>query len=346
MKTKNTLIIAEAGVNHNGSLERALELVRIAAKSGADIVKFQTFIASDIVTPSAEKAEYQKLNDPATGHSQYEMIKSLELSRPHHFVLKEAAAELGIDFLSTAFGVSDLQFLIKDLGMKRIKIASGEITHKRYLEAVAGYRLPTILSTGMCTLPEVRAAVDLLFKNGLNADLLTLLHCVSEYPAPLGTINLHAMLQLKSEFGCEVGYSDHSLGSEACLAAVTLGATVIEKHFTWSKKAEGPDHLASMESEELSQLVQSIRRTELLCAGSGIKTPSAIEKETALRVRRGLVADRSIQRGEVFTENLLRAKRPEGQVSAWRIDDLIGKVSLNHYKADDPILSVELSEEK
>lgn len=344
MKTQDqTLIIAEAGVNHNGSLDKAIELIQIAADCGADIVKFQTFVTEEIVTKKAEKADYQKKNDPTTGESQYQMIKKLELTRADHFVLKKVADEHNIEFLSTGFGVDDLRFLVEELDIKRIKIASGEITHKRYLEAVAKYKLPTILSTGMCTLDEVRSAVGLLLDNGLSLEQLTLLHCVSEYPAPLETINLRAMLQLKNEFRCAVGYSDHSLGMEACLASVTLGACVIEKHFTWSKTAEGPDHLASMEPEELKQLVSEVRNTEMICFGSGVKTPSFIERETAKRVRRGLVAARPIRRGEPFTEDMLRSKRPEGEISAWRIDEVIGRTATNDYLSDDPIRASELS---
>ena len=253
-----TLIIAEAGVNHNGSIELAKKLVEKAKEAGVDYIKFQTFKASKLVTKAAKQAEYQQKNIGKEGASQYQMLKKLELSPEEHEILIDYCKELGIKFFSTAFDFDSIDYL-HSLNLGLWKIPSGEVTNYPFLKRIAAFNEPTILSTGMCDMGDVRAAVDALYKNGLSKENLILLHCNTEYPTPFEDVNLKAMDALRKEFGVEVGYSDHTKGIEVPIAAVALGATVIEKHFTLDRNMEGPDHKASLEPDELKAMVSAIR---------------------------------------------------------------------------------------
>lgn len=261
MLAKHTIIIAEAGVNHNGSLEMAKQLVDKAVEAGVDYIKFQTFKASKLVTKTAKQAEYQQKNIGKEGDSQYQMLKKLELSQEDHEVLIAYCKERGIKFFSTAFDFDSIDYL-HSLNLGLWKVPSGEVTNYPFLKRIAAYNEKTILSTGMCDMEDVKAAVEALYKNGLSQENLILLHCNTEYPTPFEDVNLKAMDALRNEFGVEVGYSDHTRGIEVPIAAVALGATVIEKHFTLDRTLPGPDHKASLEPTEFIKMVKSIRDIE------------------------------------------------------------------------------------
>lgn len=352
-----TLIIAEAGVNHNGSLSRALEMVDAAAAAGADIVKFQTFSARQLVTTTARKAQYQIAN---TGNddSQLSMLQSLQLSQSDHHVLASRARERGIGFMSTAFDAASLKFLAT-LDMPAIKIPSGDITCAPLLLQSARLRKPLIVSTGMCTLADIERALGVIAfglttdqepsssseteqalwsEEGRNALLkhVTLLHCVTEYPAPPSAINLRAMDTMSVAFGLPVGYSDHTLGIDVALAAVARGASIIEKHFTLDRRLPGPDHVASLEPAEFTQLVSSIRNVEQ-ALGSAWKGPGPAEINNLPIARRSVVAARPIRLGERLTREMLAVKRPATGVSPMQIWDLIGKVATRDYEPDEII---------
>ncbi|MBM9547649.1 N-acetylneuraminate synthase, partial [Leptospira sp. 201903074] len=301
MKTNHnnqTLIIAEAGVNHNGDLKLAHQLIDIACEAGVDIVKFQTFRAEALVTESAKKAEYQAAStDPE--ESQYSMLKKLEISPSAHKELIDHCFDKNIEFLSTAFDLESLDFLTT-LNLKRFKIPSGEITNLPYLEAIGKLGKPVILSTGMANLGEIEEAILVLESSGLPRDLLTVLHCTTEYPTPFSDVNLLALQSIKNAFGVSVGYSDHTSGIEISLAAVALGATVIEKHFTLDKNLPGPDHKASLDPTELKQLVAGIRNIEL-ALGDGIKRPTASEIKNIPIARKSIIANSLIKKGDVFS---------------------------------------------
>lgn len=317
----SVMIIAEAGVNHNGSYDLACKLVDAAKEAGADIIKFQTFKAKNLVTDDAPKADYQK---ETTGDaSQQSMLEKLELSYEDFIRLKAYCDHVGITFLSTPFDMESVGFL-DELGIPFWKIPSGEITNYPYLVALAKTGRPIVMSTGMCDMKEIRDAVDVLKENG--ATDIKLLHCNTEYPTPMEDVNLRAMDTMREAFGCEVGYSDHTRGIEVPIAAVAMGAAIIEKHFTLDRNMEGPDHKASLEPDELKQMVQSIRNIET-ALGSGIKKPSPSEEKNRAVVRKSIVAKRDIKLGEVFTEENLTTKRPGTGMSPMRWKERIGKVA-------------------
>ncbi|EAH7073092.1 N-acetylneuraminate synthase [Campylobacter upsaliensis] len=329
---KKVLIIAEAGVNHNGDINLAKKLIEQAAKAGADVVKFQTFKANSCVSVSAKKAKYQ-LETTAKEESQLEMIQKLELSYESHFELMKHCKKHGIAFLSTPFDLESVEFL-RGLDLPYFKIPSGEITNLPYLKAVAKCKKRVLLSTGMANLGEIEAALTILRKNGTRN--ITLLHCNTEYPTPFEDVNLNALKTLKEAFKLEVGYSDHTEGIVASLGAVALGAVVIEKHFTLDKTMEGSDHRASLEFEELKALCKGIRELEK-ALGSGIKKASKSEAKNKIIARKSLVAKREIQKGEKFSEQNLTTKRPGSGISAMRYEEYLGKRALKTYKKDELI---------
>jgi len=328
------LIIAEAGVNHNGDIARAYNLIYAAADAGVDIVKFQTFSAERLVTKMAVKAAYQENNSPEYD-SQYDMLKALELGRDEFSKLKAKCISRKIEFLTTGFDISDLEF-ITSFNLARFKIPSGEITNLPYLRYIGQLGKPVILSTGMSTLSEVRDALQVLEDAGTDRSLITVLHCNTEYPTPFEDVNLNAMLTIKNEFGVDVGYSDHTLGIEVPIAAVALGATVIEKHFTLDRNLPGPDHKASLEPNELKSMVTAIRNIETALGGDR-KTPTISEKKNIPVARKSIVAAKNIKMGDVFSEKNLAVKRPGTGVSPMEWDNYIGKTALRDYIADELI---------
>jgi len=329
-----TLIIAEAGVNHNGDLNTALKLVDAAKNCGADVVKFQTFSAEVLVTESAEKATYQK---STTGEfeTQLDMLRKLELNHESHIVLRDHCENIGIEFLSTGFDIAKLEILI-DLGIKRIKIPSGDITNLPLLRYAGSAGLPVILSTGMAMLTEVSDALTVFHASGLAKEDIVVLHCTSEYPTPMQNVNLMAMKTLESTFKVSVGYSDHTVGSQVAVAAVALGARVIEKHITLDRTSPGPDHLASMEPLEFQSMVKAIRDVE--CAlGDGVKAPRGAESENALIARKSLIAKKKITKGEIFTSENIQVKRPGNGFSPMRWDEALREVAPKDFYPDDLI---------
>lgn len=322
-------IIAEAGVNHNGSTDLALRLVDAAADAGADAVKFQTFTADALVLKSAQKAEYQKASSGGD-ETQYEMLKRLELSDAAHRAIMDRCAERGIQFLSTAFDPDGVRYL-DSLGVPLVKVPSGEITDLPYLRAVSACRKPVILSTGMSTVDEIAGAVAVL--NGLP---VTLLHCTTEYPCPFDSVNLRAMLSIRERFGLPVGYSDHTHGIEVAVAAVAMGASVVEKHFTLDRLMSGPDHKASIEPAELARMVTAIRNVEK-SLGDGVKRPADVELKNAAVARKSIVARCPIRKGELFSEENLAAMRPGTGISPMRWDEFVGKAAEIDYQTGDLI---------
>ena len=330
-----TLIIAEAGVNHNDSIETAVQLIETAAEAGADLVKFQTFSADRLVTGSASKADYQ-LETTSTRESQHEMIRKLELSREMHEELIAHCKKCGVGFFSTGFDPQSVD-LLAELGLDRFKIPSGEITNLPYLRHIGQYGKPVILSTGMARLGEIEAALEVLEASGTPRERVTVLHCNTEYPTPMADVNLKAMLAIRDALGVQVGYSDHTLGIEVPIAAVAMGATVIEKHFTLDRNLPGPDHRASLEPDELKAMVQAIRNIELALSGDGLKRPSPSESKNLEIVRKSLVALAPIKVGVPFTEANLGVKRPGSGISPMRWDDFIGRPANRDYQADELI---------
>jgi N,N'-diacetyllegionaminate synthase len=329
-----TLIIAEAGVNHNGDMALARRLIDVAAEAGADLVKFQTFSADRLVTAQAGKADYQtKTTDAA--ESQHAMIHRLELTREMHEALIAHCESRGIQFFSTAFDPASIDLLF-ELGLDRFKIPSGEITNLPYLRHMGRYGKPVILSTGMATLGEIEAALDVLEQAGTPRTLATVLHCNTEYPTPMADVNLRAMLAIRDAFGVPVGYSDHTLGIEVAVAAVALGATVIEKHFTLDRNLPGPDHRASLEPAELGAMVAAIRNIEK-ALGDGIKRPSASEAKNKPLARKSLVAARAIRAGERFSETNVTTKRPGTGLSPMRWDEVLGHKAPRDFAPDELI---------
>jgi len=331
---KKTIIIAEAGVNHNGSLSMAMELVDVAAQAGADFVKFQTFSAEQLVTADARKADYQQA---ATGadETQFAMLKRLELSEADHRALDEHCRKRGIGFLSTGFDTTSLDFLIS-LGIPMVKIPSGEITNLPYLRHVASLGKSVILSTGMSTMDDVAAAIRVLESGGVPRAAITVLHCTTEYPAAMADVNLNAMVAMRQTLGVEVGYSDHTLGIEVAIAAVAMGAVLIEKHFTLDCSLPGPDHQASLEPDALVAMVQAIRNIEI-ALGDGNKRPQPAEEKNRLVARRSIVAARAIAAGEVFSDLNICAKRPGTGVSPMNWDRVVGSVAQRNYAVDELI---------
>lgn len=323
MKLNKVLIIAEAGVNHNGDLQKAIDLIDVASKAGVDIVKFQTFKADKIVSKTARKAKYQSENIADDDDSQYNMLKSLELSEEDHKILIKECDKRGIQFLSTAFDVDGINFL-DNLGIPFFKSPSGEITNYPYLKRLAEIGKPVILSTGMADMEEVKSAVQVLTEYVLDKKDITVLHCNTEYPTPMEDVNLKAMNTIGDELGVQLGYSDHTLGIEVPIAAVALGAKVIEKHFTLDRDLPGPDHRASLEPNELKEMVRAIRNIEQAISGSGKKEPSLSELKNKLVVRKSLHTKRVLKKGHKISEDDLIPLRPANGISPMEIDDVIG----------------------
>ncbi len=332
---KNVLIIAEAGVNHNGDINKAKQLIDAAAEAGVDYVKFQTFKADKIVTRTAERASYQNQN---TGNkdSQYEMLKKLELSEEDHRELIKYCEARNVQFLSTGFDLDSLEFLY-GLGIQLFKIPSGEITNLPYLKKIASFGKPIVMSTGMADMEEVEDALEVLIGEGLSKDNVTIVHCNTEYPTPMEDVNLRAMNSIGRQLGVNIGYSDHTLGIEVPIAAVALGASVIEKHFTLDRNEPGPDHRASLEPKELEEMVKAIRNIELAISGDGIKAPSPSELKNKSIVRKSIVANKEIKKGELFTENNLTVKRPGTGINPMKWYELIGEKAERNYSKDDLI---------
>lgn len=329
-----TFIIAEAGVNHNADLNLAHGLIDAAASAGVDAVKFQTAIPELVVTSHAQKAAYQKETSGAD-ESQLEMIRKLLFPLDTHKDLKTYCEQRGVIFFSTAFDPVSLDFLER-LGQPYHKIPSGEITNLPYLRQVGGYRRPVILSTGMSTLGEIETALEVLEQAGTARERITVLHCNTEYPTPMKDVNLRAMQTIRDAFGVRVGYSDHTQGIEVALAAVALGATMIEKHFTLDRKLPGPDHKASLEPDDLRAMVSAIRNIEQ-ALGDGIKRPSPSEARNMSIARRSLVAATAIRAGEVFSAANLTAKRPGSGLSPMRWDEVLGRKAPRDFVADEMI---------
>lgn len=358
MHNKKVFIIAEAGVNHNGSLDMALKLIDVATDAGADAVKFQTFKADKVVSRFASKAEYQTRNTGNT-ESQLEMVKKLELDEEQHMVLAEYCRKRGIEFISTPFDLGSVDFLANVVNVARIKIPSGEITNGLMLLKCARTGKPIILSTGMSTLDEVETALGVLAFGFINSqekpsieafkeaylskegqsflkDKVSLLHCTTEYPAPFDEVNLKAINTLRDKFALPVGYSDHTRGIAIPIAAVARGAVIIEKHFTLDRNLPGPDHKASLEPNELKQMVSSIRQVEL-ALGNGIKKPTASELKNMAVARKSLVAIKEIKKGELFTEDNIGAKRPGNGIPPVYYWDMLGKVAPRDFSIDEMV---------
>ncbi|MBF7048979.1 N-acetylneuraminate synthase [Campylobacter volucris] len=331
---QKTIIIAEAGVNHNGDINIAKKLIEAASEAGADYVKFQSFIASDCVSKIAKKASYQ-LENTDENQSQLDMIKKLELDEKAHEELIKHCNKCGIKFLSTPFDLKSIELLAR-LNVELFKIPSGELTNYPYLKKIASYDKNIILSTGMATLLEIQNALNVLISNGIQREKIIILHCNSEYPTPFEDVNLKAMQTLKETFDLPVGYSDHTLGISVPIAAVTMGACVIEKHFTLDKTMQGPDHKASLDINELKAMVKSIRDIEQ-ALGDGVKKPSKSEMKNINIVRKSLVAKKAIKKGECFSEENLTTKRPGNGICAMNYEKYIGKIAQKNYQEDELI---------
>lgn len=332
---KHTTIIAEAGVNHNGNIDLAYKLIDAAKEAGADYVKFQTGTPKLLISKYAQKAEYQKINTRDAEESQQEMCEKISLKMEDFALLRNYCNQIGIKFLSTPFDLLAIDVLAK-LDMDFWKIPSGEITNYPYLIKIAQSGMPIVMSTGMCEIEEIREALSLLCKNGVQMEQITLLHCNTEYPTPMEDVNLSAMLQLKKEFGVGVGYSDHTRGIEVPIAAVAIGAEVIEKHFTLDRTLPGPDHIASLEPDELKSMVDAIRNIEK-AIGNGEKHVSNSERKNIEIARKSIVAMRNIKKGEVFTEENLTTKRPGNGISPMRWNDVLGTKAIRDFGEDELI---------
>lgn len=328
-------IIAEAGVNHNGSLEVAKKMIEVAADAGADAVKFQTFKAEKLISKHAPKAEYQ-CQTTDDKESQLDMVKKLELDADAHRELMICCRQKNIQFLSTPFDLESVD-LLNDLGLETFKIPSGEITNLPYLRKIGGLKKEIILSTGMADLGEIEDALVVLMDGGTSLENITVLHCNTEYPTPMEDVNLRAMQTICSAFpGVRVGYSDHTLGIEVPIAAAAMGAEVIEKHFTLDKTMKGPDHKASLEPDELKAMVKAIRNIEK-ALGDGIKKPSPSEIKNKKITRKSIVAKKEIKKGQIYIEENLTVKRPGSGISPMKWDELIGKIATRDHKADELI---------
>ncbi|WP_018249171.1 N-acetylneuraminate synthase [Orenia marismortui] len=327
-----TFIIAEAGVNHNGNLDLAKRLIDEAIWAGADAIKFQSFKAEKLVSKSLEKADYQK-DTTSKDETQYEMIKKLELDYDEYEILRDYCKEKDILFMSSAFDLESIE-LLDGLGMKIWKIPSGEITNLPYLRRIGQLNNKVIISTGMANLSEIEVALKVLREAGSKD--ITVLHCNTEYPTPMEDVNLKAMNTIKEAFKVKVGYSDHTLGIEVSIAAVAMGAEVVEKHFTLDRTMEGPDHRASLEPDELKSMVEAIRNIEK-ALGSGVKKPSKSEMKNKAIVRKSIVASRDIKEGDVFNEENLAIKRPGNGISPMRWGEIVGKIAKRSFKKDELI---------
>lgn len=333
------IIIAEAGVNHNGDIKIAKKLIDAAVDAGVDYVKFQTFKADSLVSKSAKKAEYQTVNINDGDDSQYAMLKNLELSHEDHLELMSYCTEKDINFFSTAFDVEGVNYL-NNLGLSFFKIPSGEITNYPYLRAVALCGKPVVMSTGMCSEEEIKQALEVLLKFGLNKESISILHCNTEYPTPMKDVNLKAMLAIKDVFDVTVGYSDHTLGIEVPIAAVALGAKIIEKHFTLDRTLPGPDHIASLEPDELKNMVKAIRNIELAIDGDGIKKASESELKNIAIARKSIHLNKNLAAGHIITENDIISLRPGDGISSMEWEKVLGKkLVVSKYEFDKLLYS-------
>ncbi|MBN1183233.1 MAG: N-acetylneuraminate synthase [Bacteroidales bacterium] len=331
------IIIAEAGVNHNGDINLAEKLIDAASDAGTDYIKFQTFKTELNISRKARKARYQLENTGHSDETQFEMVKKLELSFDLFRELKTYCQSKNIEFLSTGFDLPSIDFLY-ELGQPFFKIPSGEITNKPYLEFIATKGSPVVMSTGMADMQEVRTAFKVLLDNGLSRQDITILHCNTEYPTPMEDVNLRAMLSIRDELGVSVGYSDHTLGIEIPIAAVAMGAVVIEKHFTLDRNLPGPDHKASLEPDELKQMIGAIRNVELALSGSGIKEPSRSEKPNIPIARKSIHLNEKLNAGTILTRKHLVMKRPGNGISPMDIDKVLGKQLVITLDADTMLL--------
>lgn len=329
---RHVIVIAEVGVNHNGSFELAKKMVDAAKEAGVDYVKFQTFNPKKLVSKYAEKAEYQK-ETTGSDETQLQMLQKLTLTEDNFLSLRDYCREVGIGFISTPFDLDSIDFL-ETFDMDFWKVPSGEVTNLPYLEAIAKTKRKVVMSTGMCDMNEIQDAIEVLEKNGTTE--ITLLHCNTQYPTPYEHVNLSAMGTIKDTLHKEVGYSDHTQGIEVPIAAVAMGATVIEKHFTLDKNMEGPDHKASLDPTELKQMVSAIRNIEK-AIGSGLKEPSSSELTNKAVARKSIVASREIKQGEVFSEENLTTKRPGTGISPMKWYEVIGKVAVRDFSEDEII---------
>ena len=332
---KSVKIIAEIGVNHNGKIDLAKEMIQEAANCGADYVKFQTFKAKSLAVESAPKADYQSTNS-GKNESQYEMLKKLELNTQDHYDLIEYSNSRGVKFISSAFDLDSLDFISK-LKLPFFKVPSGEITNYLYLKRLAKFKKPVILSTGMSNIEEVEESIKVLTDNGFNKNLLTLLHCNTDYPTSFKDVNLYAMKEIEEKFKVQVGYSDHTQGIEVAIAAVSLGAKVIEKHFTLNKALEGPDHMASSEPKEFARMVKAIRNIEKAISGSGEKTPSISEIKNINLVRKSIYLAKNVRKMETLKNNHLICLRPGGGISPMKIREIIGRKTKKFLKKGDKL---------
>lgn len=328
------LVIAEAGVNHNGDMKLAKQLIDVAADAGADLVKFQTFSAERLATRQSDKAKYQ-LATTDNSETQYEMLSRLELSEEMHVELIDYCAHRDIGFFSSGFDIRSVDRLV-NLGIDQFKVPSGEINNLPYLRHIGQFKMPIILSTGMSTMGDIEDAIDILEQAGTKRSLITLLHCTTEYPTPLEEVNLRAMTSMGKSFGVSVGYSDHSEGIEVAIAAAALGATVIEKHFTLDKDLPGPDHRASLNPDELTAMISGIRNVEK-ALGDGIKRLSPSEALNRPVARKSLVAKKAIKKGEVFSDENITTKRPGKGLSPMAWDSIIGRKAARNFLVDDLI---------
>ena len=331
------MIIAEAGVNHNGNMNFAKELIDVAAEAGVDFVKFQSFTADKLVSKIAKKAVYQKANLKDEDDSQFNMLKKLELSHNDHLNLVNHCKQKNIKFLSTAFDIEGVNYL-NDLGIEVFKIPSGEITNYPYLKAIALTCKPMIMSTGMCNEIDIKQALDVLIQFGATKENITILHCNTEYPTPMKDVNLKAMSFIKDTFNVSVGYSDHTLGIEVPIAAVALGAKIIEKHFTLDRSLPGPDHAASLEPKELKAMVDAIRNTEIALSGDGVKKPSESEIKNISIARKSIHLNKNLSKGDIITENDIIALRPGDGISPMQWNVIIGKVLNKNKKQLDKLI--------
>lgn len=331
---KPVLIIAEAGVNHNGDLNIAKALINAASDAKVDIVKFQTYKTEKLVSKKAKQASYQQKNTKSEG--QFAMLKKLELPEDWHYKLKAYAETKGVQFLSTGFDHDSLDFL-NSMGPSFFKIPSGEISNKPYLEHVAAFKKPIVLSTGMSNMEEISAALSVLANNGISKEQLCVLHCNTEYPTPFEDVNLKAMCSIQNHFNVEVGYSDHTLGIEVAVAAVALGAKVIEKHFTISRAMEGPDHAASLEPDELKEMVKSIRNIEKALSGNGIKAPSPSELKNKTAARKSIHINTALNTNDRVERHHLDIKRPGDGINPMQIDEVVGKKIKTDLQADSKL---------
>jgi N,N'-diacetyllegionaminate synthase len=336
----SVIIIAEAGVNHNGDMNLAKQLIDAAVEAGVDYVKFQTFKSESLVSKSAKKADYQIENTQDATENQLQMLKKLELTHEQHVELMAYCRQKNISFFSTAFDLESLIYL-KELGLTMVKIPSGEITNLPYLRKAAELFSKVIISTGMSTLEDIEKALNVFLSAGIKREAIFILHCNTEYPTPMKDVNLLAILTIKNKFNVEIGYSDHTLGIEVPTAAVALGAKMIEKHFTLDRSLPGPDQLASLEPLELKAMVASIRNIELAISGNGMKEPSSSELKNMGIARKSIVAKTAINRGDIFSESNITTKRPGNGISPMHWDDVIGQVAQANFNADDLIKLVQ-----